>query len=139
VHPHRIRPRGFAAFHELTTNWRLSDTDEKLTIETSPDQVSVYPLIQAGQFDIRNEEGFLRRLLSYSPHAPDSTKSEHSAEKPLMNLTTGYFNLHKPYQRLLLENPYMNAQVLVAAPLVCSLRYLTHYLSHLVSYFTLLN
>lgn len=77
------------------------------------DNVLLFPIIQAGQFNIREEESTLSvlfrhlgRLSAFSP-----------SQQPLVDLTSGYFGLYKPYQDLILANK-ADARIVAASPKV---------------------
>jgi CDP-diacylglycerol--glycerol-3-phosphate 3-phosphatidyltransferase len=78
------------------------------------DKVLVLPIIQAGQFDIREEETVLallfRHLDSRFSRAPARTR-------PLVDLTSGYFGLYQSYQEQILTND-IDARIVAAAPKV---------------------
>lgn len=87
---------------------QLSQGKEPEKIVAEPGHVTLTPLIQAGLFGVRQEEQFLKRLLS----SVCGSKSI----RPAVHLTTGYFNLHAPYRRALLSNHNATFDLLVASP-----------------------
>lgn len=80
--------------------------------------VLVFPIIQAGQFGIREEEramDFLFEALD-EHHSPITTGND-LANFPLLDLTTGYFGLYRPYRDLVLQSP-INTRIVASAPKV---------------------
>lgn len=67
----------------------------------------VFPVIQAGYMGVRQEEDCLRRLFFHLNQLPD-------APSAVIDLTSGYFALHKLYQDLLINSP-VKARVLAAS------------------------
>ena len=74
--------------------------------------VLVFPIIQGGQFNIREEEQCSSLLFDHlSTHGVSTTFS------PSINLTSGYFGLYKPYQNLILQSA-IDCRVIAASPMV---------------------
>ncbi|KAI0373051.1 hypothetical protein BV20DRAFT_1014418 [Pilatotrama ljubarskyi] len=78
--------------------------------------VLVFPVIQAGQFNIREEERCLSLLFrelstQQSPQLPGASKYD----GPLIDLTSGYFALYKPYQQAMI-NSRLAYRILAASP-----------------------
>lgn len=72
----------------------------------------VFPVIQGGQFNIREEEQCLSMLFDHLAKMPAS-----ASFKPSMDLTSGYFGLYKPYQDLILKSS-INCRIIAASPKV---------------------
>ncbi|KAF8499951.1 hypothetical protein JB92DRAFT_2743225 [Gautieria morchelliformis] len=68
----------------------------------------VVPIIQAGYLNVREEERCLTLLFAHLAHMPDA----HAA---LIDLTSGYFALHQPYQDLLIHSP-VSSRIIAAGP-----------------------
>jgi CDP-diacylglycerol--glycerol-3-phosphate 3-phosphatidyltransferase len=88
-------------------------TEQRVTSSKNDDDVLVFPVIQAGQFGIREEEQCLSLLFK---HLASQTIS--STFKPLLDLTSGYFGLYSPYQDLIL-NSSVDCRIIAASPKVC--------------------
>lgn len=76
------------------------------------EDVIIFPIIQGGQFNVREEEHCLKLLfkhLSNSPQAADW--------RPLLDLTSGYFSLYSPYQQLV-QRSTVGCRIVVASPVV---------------------
>lgn len=69
------------------------------------------PIIQAGQFNIREEESTIQLLFRHL------TKSS-LKRRPLLDLTSGYFSLYTPYQNLILNSPNVDCRIVAASPKV---------------------
>ena len=89
---------------------KSGDIHEKLQQE---DSVVIFPVMQAGQFNIREEEECLKRLFQYL----DPTKFRDAALdfRPLLNLTSGYFGLSKSYKNLILRS-HVPTRIICASP-----------------------
>jgi CDP-diacylglycerol--glycerol-3-phosphate 3-phosphatidyltransferase len=77
---------------------------------TSQDNVLVFPVIQAGHFDIREEETCLSLLFDHL-----ATQKASTTLSPLMSITSGYFGLYKKYQDLILRSA-VDCQIVAASP-----------------------
>jgi CDP-diacylglycerol---glycerol-3-phosphate 3-phosphatidyltransferase len=97
----------------LSTFQSTSLTEQRSSSSKSDDDVLVFPIIQAGQFGIREEERCLSLLFK---HLASQTIS--STFKPLLDLTSGYFGLYSPYQDLIL-NSSVDCRIIAASPKVC--------------------
>ncbi|EGN95719.1 hypothetical protein SERLA73DRAFT_113405 [Serpula lacrymans var. lacrymans S7.3] len=76
----------------------------------SGNDVLLFPVIQAGQFNIREEEQSLSLLFEHL----NSQRCIESSN-PSMDLTSGYFGLYKPYQDLVL-NSSIGCDIIAASP-----------------------
>lgn len=80
---------------------------------TNPNgNVLIFPIIQAGQFNIREEERSIELLFKHLNQYTFSTGT-----KPFVDLTSGYFSLSESYQMLIRESP-VDCQILCASPKV---------------------
>ncbi|KAF5374502.1 hypothetical protein D9615_009131 [Tricholomella constricta] len=126
THPHYIHQKAEAALSTFQTSNRTThqlepSRDEKELASTSnganTDDVILFPVIQAGQFNIREEESALAllfRRLSSQPTRMQDSKST-GALRPLVDLTSGYFGLYQPYQDLVLKND-VDTRIVAASP-----------------------
>ena len=73
----------------------------------------VMPMIQAGYMNVREEERFISSLFYYIRHLEDANDS-------LIDLTSGYFALHNPYQDYLISSP-SRSRIIAAGPRVSSI------------------
>ncbi|KAA1469243.1 CDP-diacylglycerol-glycerol-3-phosphate 3-phosphatidyltransferase [Dentipellis sp. KUC8613] len=78
------------------------------------DEVLVYPILQGGQFGVREEEHCLRLLFDHINEYVTSAKQSPDG-LPLVDLTSGYFGLYNPYQKLILDSP-ANTRIICASP-----------------------
>lgn len=76
--------------------------------------VLVMPVIQAGQFNVREEERCLDMLWK---NLAESSSQFSPYGGPLVDLTSGYFGLYKPYQNLIIDSP-VASRILAASPKV---------------------
>lgn len=129
THPHRIEDKARHALLSLqraqqnaSTASLVTSTDKKSSSEQSDraDDVLVFPIIQAGQFNIREEERSLSLLFrELSAHQRYSVTSQpHSKyDGPLVDLTSGYFALYRPFQTALIDSG-LACRILAASPKV---------------------
>lgn len=128
THPHRIEAKAHHALSSFQKVQRaasaasLVTTAEKGSSESSDgDDVLVFPVIQAGQFDIREEERCLSLLFrELSAQQRFSIPSTSNYDGPLVDLTSGYFALYRPYQAAMIESG-LACRILAASPKVSSI------------------
>ncbi|KAF9533965.1 hypothetical protein CPB83DRAFT_844850 [Crepidotus variabilis] len=110
THPHNFNSIAEAAFIDLqkTVRERLLNGAYSKRSRSSQD-IMLVPLIQAGQFNIREEESLFQQLFLHLSRV-DPTK------RPLLDLTSGYFSLYKPYQDLLLSNHNVDCRIVASSP-----------------------
>ena len=92
----------------------------KTSSEASNDDhdVLVYPVIQAGLFNVREEERCLSLLFhELAVQQRYSVEPVSGYEGPLVDLTSGYFALYKPYQSAMITSG-IASRILAASPLV---------------------
>ncbi|KAJ7145065.1 hypothetical protein C8R43DRAFT_1012747 [Mycena crocata] len=102
THPHHIHNTAELALSSLQDTYRQR-TPEQL----DPTKVTMFPLIQAGQFNIRDEETTLKMLF---------THLDTQSTRPLLDLTSGYFGLYKEYQHLILQSSNIDCRILASSP-----------------------
>ncbi len=126
THPHHIEAKAHHVLSSFQKSQRESSTAslaipaEKASSEVpdGEDDVLVFPVIQAGLFDIREEErclSLLFRQLSAQQRYAMSSASNYDG--PLVDLTSGYFALYKPYQAAMIESG-LACRILAASPKV---------------------
>ncbi|KAF7327274.1 CDP-diacylglycerol--glycerol-3-phosphate 3-phosphatidyltransferase [Mycena kentingensis (nom. inval.)] len=104
THPHRIHQFAYSALTSLQESYR------HITVDTlDPGKVALYPLMQAGQFGIRDEELALQLLFQDLDGASSSSA-------PLVDLTSGYFSLYEEYQKLVLQSRNIDFRIVASAP-----------------------
>jgi CDP-diacylglycerol--glycerol-3-phosphate 3-phosphatidyltransferase len=111
THPHDIQAKAEKALSDFQAS-HLSSTSASASerIEAKKGDVLVFPVIQAGQFNIREEERSLFMLFSHLATLPPSSS-------PLLDLTSGYFGLYKKYQDLILQSS-TSCRIVAASPKV---------------------
>ncbi|KAF8150104.1 hypothetical protein B0H34DRAFT_666620 [Crassisporium funariophilum] len=110
THPHHFNSKAELAFSNLQEHYHQKLTQLPSGPEVSPKNYPLLvPIIQAGQFNIREEESAFRLLFRHL--FGQSTKT-----RPLLDLTSGYFSLYKPYQDLILNTPEVNCRIVAASP-----------------------
>lgn len=78
--------------------------------QANSSDVVIFPVIQAGQFNIREEEHTLSMLFDHFASREYCPK-----QQPVMNLTSGYFGLSKQYQDLILKSN-VGCSIIAASP-----------------------
>ena len=119
LHPHHFEKMAettLKTFQETQRNNALEKSAPLISSESqdSGADVLVMPIIQAGQFNIREEEQCLDMLFK---HLAESSTPLSRYERPLVDLTSGYFGLYKPYQDLIIDAP-VASRILAASPKV---------------------
>ena len=84
----------------------------RLTSSRFTDDTVLFPVIQGGQFNIREEERVLSVLFNHL-----ASQRASGAPTPALTWTSGYFGLHKPYQDMILKSPAA-CDVIAAGPKV---------------------
>lgn len=122
THPHQIHQKAQRALCDFQLSRRTPEphtitkdvgaASSQYSVEF--DNVLIFPIIQAGQFNIREEEtalALLFRLLdSKMPETPTPIR-------PLVDLTSGYFGLYQPYQEHILASD-VATRIVAAGPKV---------------------
>ncbi|KAJ7679191.1 hypothetical protein DFH06DRAFT_1165957 [Mycena polygramma] len=103
THPHNIHNTAESALTALQKTYR------RTTPECSDSKITLFPLIQAGQFNIRDEENSLKMLFEHLDAQSNSTR-------PLLDLTSGYFGLYKEYQNLILQSSNIDCRIVASSP-----------------------
>ncbi|KAJ3828828.1 CDP-diacylglycerol-glycerol-3-phosphate 3-phosphatidyltransferase [Lentinula raphanica] len=130
THPHHIGEDIGHALASFQSTHRSKLEEESLQIAQCPPNhptVTIFPLIQAGQFNIREEERFFQFLFGHlkkaamRPMLPKvgslpQVVSSVVHERPRMDMTSGYFSLYKPYQKLMLLHPQVEVRIVAASP-----------------------
>ena len=109
THPHYINKKAEKAFSQLQELYRQPLPRENYTIPQAGNTF-IIPIIQAGQFNIREEESIFQLLFRHL--------GKLTTQRPMMNLTSGYFSLYKPYQDLILQAPNLDCRIVAASPKV---------------------
>lgn len=124
THPHHIEEKAHKGVANFQNIYRLSSTFRTSTSPTASSQnggthdTLIFPIIQAGQFNIREEERVLSLLfdeLSTADHGRASGLNSYSG--PLVDLTTGYFGLYRPYRDLVLRSQ-LACRIVASSPKV---------------------
>ncbi|KAJ7168634.1 hypothetical protein C8R46DRAFT_1092204 [Mycena filopes] len=102
-HPHHIHETAEA---ELAT---LKDLYRGATDDVDSSKVTLLPLIQAGQFNVRDEEDTLKMLFEH-------LDTPSTGPRPLVDLTSGYFGLYKEYQNLILQSSNFDCRIVASSP-----------------------
>ena len=113
-HPHHIESQAKLALTQLQNHYNAKSGNIQERLQNK-DSVIIFPVIQAGQFNIREEEECLRQLF-YHLEAVDCRHAT-SNFQPLLSLTTGYFGLFKSYKDLILRS-HVPTRIICASPKV---------------------
>jgi CDP-diacylglycerol---glycerol-3-phosphate 3-phosphatidyltransferase len=109
THPHHINQKAEAAFSQLQKSYRQPLPRDNYTIPPGGNTL-IIPIIQAGQFNIREEESIFQLLFRHL--------AKLTTQRPRLDLTSGYFSLYKPYQDLILQVPNLDCRIVAASPKV---------------------
>lgn len=112
IHPHHIEPQARRSLSSLQSHYKVKsgNIQEQLQRENS---VVIFPVIQAGQFDIREEEECLQQLFYHLD--PAYSRDTTLDFNPLLNLTSGYFGLSRSYKDLILRS-HIPTRIICASP-----------------------
>ena len=114
LHPERIENEAEKALRDFQVKQlQTSVANSKESVDSSND-VLIFPIIQAGQFNIREEEGCVDSLFRHL-----NRYASVNNEIPRIDFTSGYFSLSKNYQKLIQHSP-VDCRVLCASPSVSS-------------------
>ncbi|THH08325.1 hypothetical protein EW145_g2782 [Phellinidium pouzarii] len=111
LHPEHIEIEAGKALQSLQNEYVKSSPVRLEEGSQRVNDVLIFPVIQAGQFEIREEERCLDLLFRHLDR--HSTKN---GKTPLVDLTSGYFSLSKSYQKLI-QRSQTDCRVLCASPL----------------------
>jgi CDP-diacylglycerol--glycerol-3-phosphate 3-phosphatidyltransferase len=110
THPHHLEIKAKQALTELQSAWIEKSRARPPPLET---EVLLFPVIQAGQFGIREEEQAVGLIFDQlTRHQTDN-----GSMSPSVDLTSGYFGLSKLYQNLVLQSG-IHTRLLCASPQV---------------------
>ncbi|KAJ6512666.1 CDP-diacylglycerol-glycerol-3-phosphate 3-phosphatidyltransferase [Mycena sanguinolenta] len=104
THPHNIHATAETALSSLQNIYHPTTPDH-----FGPQKVTLVPLIQAGQFNIRDEETVLKMLFEH-------LDAESKNTRPVIDLTSGYFGLYKEYQNLVLQSSTLDCRIVASSP-----------------------
>ncbi|KAJ7755532.1 hypothetical protein B0H16DRAFT_1690243 [Mycena metata] len=102
-HPHHIHE---TAQSDLAA---LKKTYSGAMDAVDPNKVTLLPLVQGGQFNVRDEEDTLKLLFEH-------LDTPLSGPRPLLDLTSGYFGLYKEYQNLILQGSNFDCRIIASSP-----------------------
>lgn len=105
AHPHRFHARAESSLRALQSTFR------GVPNKSMDGDVLVFPVLQAGQFGLREEVECLALLFQHI-----AQQQAHGAN-PVMDLTSGYFGLSTQYRALVLESA-VDCRILAASPQV---------------------
>ncbi|KAF9246245.1 hypothetical protein BU15DRAFT_40407 [Melanogaster broomeanus] len=108
IDPWKIQSKVEQALSQLQAYHILSSSNS--VTDTTGDDTFLFPVIQGGQFNVREEERTLSMLFDHL--AAQECRNEST---PVMNLTSGYFGLYKPYQDLILRSS-VRCDIIAASP-----------------------
>lgn len=110
LHPHRFQQDATNKFNGLQAKSRSDST----VFDNVEGNVFVFPVLQAGQFKVREEVECLTLLFEHLQ------RQQAQGARPVVDLTSGYFGLSDQYRRLVLESN-LECRILAASPKVCLL------------------
>lgn len=125
THPHHLEAKAARTLSTFQQTSRLGSAAclgplEKV-LDSADSDTLIFPIIQAGQFGIREEERALGLLFSHltaqQPHSRLLAGNNQHYDGPLMDLTSGYFGLYKDYRDLVLQGD-LRCRIIAASPKV---------------------
>lgn len=132
THPHHIHAKAAEAFTKLQSTFRQPEAISSAPghLPDQPDDIVLFPVIQAGQFGIREEEAVLttlfqsvlsdnhNSLVDSKPSSGSPSGSGNENQHMHVDLTSGYFGLYRPYQDLIMKCHSIACSVVAASPKV---------------------
>jgi len=112
IHPHHIEPQASLALSTLQRQYHVNSGNIHEQLRKD-DSVVIFPVIQAGQFNIREEEECLMQLFDHL--RPANSQDTTLDFRPLLNLTSGYFGLFDSYKNLILRSR-VPTRIICASP-----------------------
>jgi CDP-diacylglycerol--glycerol-3-phosphate 3-phosphatidyltransferase len=115
THPEKIQSKAEKNLSDFQASHVSSfsvEGKEQVASDDKEDQVLLFPIIQAGQFNIREEERALSLLFDHL-----GPRKKFPLSNSLLDLTSGYFGLYQKYQDLILQSPVC-CRVVAASPKV---------------------
>lgn len=110
--------QAFSAFQDAYLTKTLNERRLHNESPTSEDfKILLLPVIQAGQFNIREEETSLRLLFDSLQSITSSFTA--ASLRPLMDITSGYFGLYQTYRDHILRSSNIDCRIVAAGPKVC--------------------
>lgn len=106
THPHHFHSLAHSSLSQFQNTYRDTTTRDR---PADPSKALLIPIIQAGQFNIREEENVFHQLFGHLAR---------QASRSLLDLTSGYFSIYPPYQRLILNAQNIDCRIVAAAPKV---------------------
>ncbi len=140
VHPQDMEPLAQTELSKFQARWKIRSREaisepRRGSVSASVgEDTLVMPIIQGGQFGIREEEDALASLLNgLSQHATNSSSTSTAYNGPLIDFTTGYFGIYNDYCKLILQSS-LRYRIICSSPKVCIIH--RHY--QLYTLFTLI-
>jgi CDP-diacylglycerol--glycerol-3-phosphate 3-phosphatidyltransferase len=110
--PWQIQSKAERALSQFQAKHLLSSMSSQNREErANASDVLIFPILQAGQFNVREEERTLSMLFDHL------ASREHHIDQHVVDLTSGYFGLSKQYQDLILKSN-VGCNIIAASPKV---------------------
>ncbi|KAF8626104.1 hypothetical protein AX17_006600 [Amanita inopinata Kibby_2008] len=127
THPHYIHRKAQQALSAFqTSQFQLSMTKARRPIDNTTEQnhqpdvipavkpdVMLFPVIQAGQFRVHEEETALQLLFRC---LDTFARGKPISKRPNLDLTSGYFGLYRLYLDLILKSSNIDTRIVCSAP-----------------------
>lgn len=121
THPHHIENKAGRILATYQDSYRLGSACQLGYLDEADasdrHDVLVFPIIQAGQFGVREEERALAMLFSHLSRPAHSASGHNNDcyDGPLMDLTSGYFGLYRDYRDMVLQSN-LRCRIIAASP-----------------------
>ncbi|THV01000.1 hypothetical protein K435DRAFT_776198 [Dendrothele bispora CBS 962.96] len=115
THPHRFNDKFRQALVDLQSKAKTINASSGSTSQ-NPHNVVLFPVIQAGQFNIREEQDMFELLFRNLKQNGSLGSESANGARPLLDLTSGYFGLSEKYQDLVLGCPEVDVRIVAASP-----------------------
>ncbi|KAJ8589133.1 hypothetical protein M405DRAFT_792031 [Rhizopogon salebrosus TDB-379] len=109
--PWQIQSKAESALSQFQAKHLLSSMSSQNSEErANASDVLIFPILQAGQFNVREEERTLSMLFDHL-----ASREHHIDKQHVVGLTSGYFGLSKQYQDLILKSN-AGCNIIAASP-----------------------
>ena len=126
AHPQHIEPLAQSILSDFQSRWRTQSLEaledlQRGSASAVEDNALIMPVIQGGQFGIREEEEALASLLKgLSQHQTNRPHTSKAYNGPLIDFTTGYFGIYNDYCKLILQSA-LRYRIICSSPKVSCL------------------
>lgn len=124
THPHHIEALAEEMLSNFQKRWQTQSMKALGDREDPSGHALVVPVIQSGQFRVREEEHSLSNLFQALPSETERSRRPARFNGPLIELSSGYFGLNSDHCERILQS-HASFRIIAASPRVCFPLYCT--------------